>query len=183
MAMAENSSIILSVIDGQGNKANCKLFRNDKLVDILNKYNKHLKTAFDTIEINDKSVDLNKTPAQLGLSDGSALKLAVKNANASVDQKKLSQLEEALRASQDALKASQAKITELETKVSQLQAKVSEEEQKTCCDICLERARDSLIFPCLHFAYCNVCLSTSKVTACPSCRTHIAGVLKIRVGV
>jgi len=152
-------------------------------VDILNKYNKHLKTAFDTIEINEKSVDLNKTPAQLGLVDGSALKLAVRSVSAGVDQKKLSQLEDALRASQEALKASQAKITELETKVSKLQTKVSEEEQKTFCDICLERSRDSLIFPCLHFAYCNVCLSSSKITSCPSCRTHIAGVLKIRVGV
>lgn len=47
-------------------------------------------------------------------------------------QKRITQLEEALRASQEALRTSQTKITELETTVCRLQSKISDEEQKVC---------------------------------------------------
>jgi hypothetical protein len=59
--------LLILLLVKKGNKANCKLLRGDQLSEILKKYNNHLKTNFDKILVNDKPVELTKTPAQVHL--------------------------------------------------------------------------------------------------------------------
>jgi len=165
-------NIYLMVMDEKGNKANCKLLRSDQLSEILKKYNNHLKTSFDKILINDKPVELTKTPAQLGLVDGSTIRFAITKPEDRLGSK---ENEEKL----------QRRITELEHTVATLHNRIAEEEQKSLCSICIEHPKDTIIFPCLHLSYCNACLTTilSRNSSCPTCRTHVSGTLKINIGV
>jgi len=70
---APSSTIQITVVGEKGTKANCKLYRNEKLSDILKKYNHRIHTQYDGIMINGAPVQLFKTPAQLGLLDGHIL--------------------------------------------------------------------------------------------------------------
>jgi len=68
------STIQIIVVDEKGTKANCKLYRTEKLSEILRKYNSRLHTGYDSIMINNVPVPLTQTPAMLGLEDGQVLK-------------------------------------------------------------------------------------------------------------
>jgi len=83
--MANNAppTIQIIVVDEKGTKANCKLYRTERLSEILRKYNSRLHTSYDAIMINNIPVQLTQTPALLGLEDGQVLKFCKTNSSAS----------------------------------------------------------------------------------------------------
>lgn len=203
------STIQITVVDEKGTKANCKLYRNEKLADILKKYNNRIHTNYDSIMINGTPIPLQKTPAQLGLMDGHVLQFCRGGipvaasapvapptsqppirTSTSVVVTTMSEADagnvEKLQQRVAALEAELTQKTEtFQNQIVNLEARLSEEQEKNQCRICFDRERDTLIFPCLHFAYCGKCLEehNHRGKECPSCRTHISGVLKLKIGV
>jgi len=66
-------TITVVVVDEKGVKANCKLYRTERLAEILKKYNSRLHTTYDSIMIDNAPISLAQTPALLGLEDGQVL--------------------------------------------------------------------------------------------------------------
>lgn len=46
--------------------------------------------------------------------------------------------------------------------------------EDAACRQCRLRARNSFIYPCMHFLFCDVCLRDQR--ACPHCRTPASAV-------
>ncbi|MCO5612807.1 hypothetical protein L7F22_067078 [Adiantum nelumboides] len=62
--------------------------------------------------------------------------------------------------------------------VAHLRKQLTDEKEKLICIVCLDKPRDTLIMPCLHFHYCFSCLMQHKQTngsTCPTCRGTIHG--------
>ncbi|KAH7301463.1 hypothetical protein KP509_23G027800 [Ceratopteris richardii] len=60
----------------------------------------------------------------------------------------------------------------------ELQRQLEEEREKALCLVCLERPRNTLLLPCLHFQYCLDCLLQHRScngNTCPTCRRSIEG--------
>lgn len=64
--------------------------------------------------------------------------------------------------------------------VAAVRKELEEEKEKHLCKLCFTRPKDGLIFPCLHFDYCFLCLDDekSKNNFCPTCRGSMDGLLK-----
>jgi len=223
---SSRQTIQIVVVDERGSRANCKLYKGEKLSEILKKYNTQLHTNYDTIMLNNSPIPLHQTPALLGLDDGQTLQFCKSapqvaptnpftsstynkrmttpnlttsmvsvsskdNIPAMIDtngnsgkaktpestEQKISNLEKDLE-------IANSKCLLLQNQVVNLENKLSEEQEKTQCRICFERHRDTVIFPCLHFSYCGVCLDgvLKQHHECPSCRGRIAGTLHIQIG-
>ncbi|MCO5559024.1 hypothetical protein L7F22_012616 [Adiantum nelumboides] len=59
-----------------------------------------------------------------------------------------------------------------------LRRELQEEREKALCLVCLDRPRNTLVLPCLHFQYCLDCLLLHRAhngNTCPSCRRPIEG--------
>jgi len=224
--MTDSSNTIqIIVIDEKGNKSNCKLYRNEKLSEILKKYNSRVATNFDAIMFAHSLIPLHKTPAQLGLHEGDILEFCQSASTTPVASSgappPLTSVLSSTNLASGPLPSSSAtssaststsssttgavsmtEVTQLRERIATLQAemalkkqfyeqkcaslenKLTEEQEKTQCRICFEKDRNTLIFPCLHFNYCGTCLEehSLRTKECPSCRTHIAGVLKLQFG-
>ncbi|KAH7301465.1 hypothetical protein KP509_23G028000 [Ceratopteris richardii] len=60
----------------------------------------------------------------------------------------------------------------------ELRRQLLEEREKALCLVCLERPRNTLVLPCLHFQYCLDCLLQHRScngNTCPTCRRSIEG--------
>ncbi|KAI5055323.1 hypothetical protein GOP47_0030468 [Adiantum capillus-veneris] len=69
-------------------------------------------------------------------------------------------------------------LNELVDQASHLDGQLTEEKEKHLCVVCLDKPRDTLIMPCLHFHYCFCCLMQHKQangSTCPTCRGSIQG--------
>lgn len=66
------------------------------------------------------------------------------------------------------------------SEMNMLTVQLEEERHKTQCQICMDNPRDVLLMPCMHFLYCNACMSTHEKNSktCPACRSPVAGVMK-----
>jgi len=61
--------------------------------------------------------------------------------------------------------------------------KYEDEKNRNTCQICTKRYRDAVLFPCLHWLYCNRCIVKwkRKNKTCPQCRTNICSILQLNV--
>lgn len=85
-----------------------------------------------------------------------------------------------------------ARVHDLEAQLEVMQAK----EEMHLCHICMDAPQDVVLMPCLHATFCSTCIERSaswtpgsesstpiySVSHCPTCRTPIHGVLKLRLG-
>eukprot|EP01111_Echinosteliopsis_oligospora_P010497 TRINITY_DN3279_c0_g1_i1.p1 TRINITY_DN3279_c0_g1~~TRINITY_DN3279_c0_g1_i1.p1 ORF type:complete len:213 (+),score=53.21 TRINITY_DN3279_c0_g1_i1:63-641(+) len=187
MSTAQDA-IVVTVMDEKGSKASCKLYKNDTMKDILKKYNAHLQATYDSILHNDLAVDLNKTPHQLGITDGNFLRFshittptttAASTAPANPPQQTAPTLSAA--ETQKVLYLTK-QLEQSKRTIVDLEAKLQAEHEKNQCQICFDSTRDTVILPCLHADYCSKCMQgvTTKSTPCPTCRGHIMGVLLLK---
>ena len=82
-----------------------------------------------------------------------------------------------------------ARIQDLEAQLEVMQAK----EEMHLCHICMDAPQDIVLFPCLHATFCSTCIEAGartlggnapvySISHCPTCRSSIHGVLKLRLG-
>ena len=82
-----------------------------------------------------------------------------------------------------------ARVQELEAQLEVMQAK----EEMHLCHICMDAPQDIVLMPCLHATFCSTCIEAGVATSggdapmysishCPTCRSSIHGVLKLRLG-
>jgi hypothetical protein len=81
---------------------------------------------------------------------------------------------------QKQLQSIQAEKIALEMQLKQKDKQIKELEIQTRCGICIEKNRDTILMPCLHFLYCNSCI-TGQVKSCPACRMPINGTFHCRL--
>ena len=84
-------------------------------------------------------------------------------------QKQREELDQALKAAEE----SRSKRTE---EVVKLKKELEETKGALLCQICFERRRDCIIFPCSHLLYCRKCVAEHKTKndpRCPTCRGPI----------
>lgn len=74
-------------------------------------------------------------------------------------------------------------IESLKEENKKLQKKLEETDQELRCLICMDRARDTVIMPCLHFLFCKQCIDQHGKTSnqCPSCRQVTTGSIICRL--
>jgi len=76
-------------------------------------------------------------------------------------------------------KEQRTEIQDQQEQIHKLTSELEVETQKTICQICYENKRNSVIMPCMHFLYCNKCLSSQK--NCPVCRQPIMGIVQCKL--
>jgi ankyrin repeat protein len=81
---------------------------------------------------------------------------------------------------QTKLQSLQAEKIALEMQLKQKDRQIKELEIQTRCGICMEKNRDTVLMPCLHFLYCNSCI-TGQIKFCPTCRMSINGTVHCRL--
>ena len=84
-----------------------------------------------------------------------------------------------------------ARVQDLEAQLEVMEAK----EEMHLCHICMDASQDIVLMPCLHATFCSTCIEAGakgasggntpvySMSKCPTCRTTIHGVLKLRLGV
>ena len=85
---------------------------------------------------------------------------------------------------------------QLRTRVHDLEAQLEvmhAKEEMHLCHICMDAPQDIVLMPCLHATFCSTCIEGGAPTSggdtpmynishCPTCRSSIHGVLKLRLG-
>ena len=83
------------------------------------------------------------------------------------------------------IKTLEMKNTALEKESIEIKKKINEKDILLRCVICMEKARDTVVLPCLHFLFCSTCIqkhnSSSNTNKCPSCRQTTTGNLNCRL--
>ncbi|KAI5080500.1 hypothetical protein GOP47_0004440 [Adiantum capillus-veneris] len=62
--------------------------------------------------------------------------------------------------------------------VQKLRKELEEEKQKSICCICMDKARDTVLIPCMHSQFCLSCIikhQKANGSACPTCRAKLEG--------
>ena len=49
---------------------------------------------------------------------------------------------------------------------------IERELERFTCQICMERLKDCILEPCMHFSCCIKCVSSLPSNSCPICRTE-----------
>ncbi|CAM6100762.1 unnamed protein product [Calypogeia fissa] len=73
----------------------------------------------------------------------------------------------------------------LQTQVDSLKIDLGREREKSLCNICFDKPRDTLVFSCLHLHFCSSCLQKhqERTNTCPTCRGFISGKLICNVSI
>lgn len=68
-------------------------------------------------------------------------------------------------------------------KIKELEKENKEYEQRLQCMICMEKPRETVVLPCLHFLFCETCMFEHKKSSnkCPSCNQTTTGSLHCRL--
>lgn len=73
----------------------------------------------------------------------------------------------------------------LHNELDSLRIELGREREKSLCNICFDKPRDTLVFSCLHLHFCSSCLQKhqERTNTCPTCRGFISGKLVCDVSV
>eukprot|EP00698_Gefionella_okellyi_P025372 TRINITY_DN9259_c0_g1_i2.p1 TRINITY_DN9259_c0_g1~~TRINITY_DN9259_c0_g1_i2.p1 ORF type:complete len:270 (+),score=62.84 TRINITY_DN9259_c0_g1_i2:786-1595(+) len=78
--------------------------------------------------------------------------------------------------------AHNARVIRMDEKLKASQEQLEDERFKTMCQICMDKPRDTLLLPCVHFLYCSACVSKALAQGgCPACRTPVSGKLHVKL--
>lgn len=67
----------------------------------------------------------------------------------------------------------------LQNQLETLNIELGQERERSLCNICFDKPRDTLVFSCLHLHFCSACLQKhqERTNTCPTCRSFISGKL------
>lgn len=73
------------------------------------------------------------------------------------------------------------KSKQLKKEIDAWKKKYEIEKNRNVCQICIKQYKDTIIFPCLHWLYCNRCIVRwkRKNKTCPQCRMNIRSILQL----
>ncbi|KAL3694698.1 hypothetical protein R1sor_008349 [Riccia sorocarpa] len=79
------------------------------------------------------------------------------------------------------LEVEKTHVLELKQLVTYVKACLAQELENQTCGMCNAQVRNVIIFPCMHFLYCEECLHgyRRRNKRCPACQAHITAVVNL----